>query len=227
MSIFAIIPAGGKGVRSGFALPKQYLKVHGKELIAYTLEIFQKNRSVDDITVSADPYYFDLLKNIKRKYFLTKLNRIVEGGKEIQDSVYNALNSLPASSGDIVLVHDAARPLLPDIVLSHAISGAQEKENAVVCIKAKDTLIRGNAIVEKYLDREHVFYVQTPQAFSYSILVKAFSKAYQDKFYGTDESILVRRLRKKINVVEGSVFNFKVTSQEDFDLFTKLLGHTC
>src|ERR1035437_1621623 len=110
MSIFAIIPAGGKGVRSGFTLPKQYLKVHGKELIAYTLEIFQKNRSVDDITVSADPYYFDLLKNIKRKYSLTKLNRIVEGGKKRQDSVYNALNSLPASSGDIVLVHDAARP---------------------------------------------------------------------------------------------------------------------
>jgi 2-C-methyl-D-erythritol 4-phosphate cytidylyltransferase len=225
MSIFAVIPAGGKGIRSGFTLPKQYLKVNGKELIAYTFEIFQNNRSVDDITVSADPYYFDLLKNIKKKYSLSKLNHFIEGGNERQDSVYNAIKSLSALPNDIVIVHDAARPLLPEKVLARAISTAKEKGNAVVCIKAKDTLIRGNIIVEKYLDREQVFYVQTPQLFTYSVLKKAFAKAYTDKFYGTDESMLVRRLREKINVADGSVFNFKVTSQEDFELLTKLIGH--
>jgi 2-C-methyl-D-erythritol 4-phosphate cytidylyltransferase len=223
MSIFAVIPAGGKGTRSGFSLPKQYLKINGKELIAYTFEVFQNNRSVDDITVSADPFYFDQLKSIKRKYSISKLNRMVEGGKERQDSVYNAVNSLPASPDDIVLVHDAARPLLPERVLSRAIYTAKVKGNALVCIKAKDTLIRGNTIVEKYLDREQVYYVQTPQVFTYSVLKKALDKAYKDKFYGTDESVLVRRIREKINVVEGSVFNFKVTSQEDFELLTKLI----
>ena len=225
MSIFAVIPAGGKGVRSGFTLPKQYLKVNGKELIVYTLEVFQNNRSVDDITVSADPYYFDLLKNIKRKYSLTKLNRFIDGGKERQDSVYNALKSLPASHDDIVLVHDAARPLLPDKILTRALTAAKENGNAVVCIKAKDTLIRGDAVVDKYLDREGVFYVQTPQIFTYSVLRKAFDKAKKDKFFGTDESMLVKRLREKIYIVEGSVFNFKVTSHEDFDLLTKLVNH--
>jgi 2-C-methyl-D-erythritol 4-phosphate cytidylyltransferase len=223
MSIFAVIPAGGKGTRSGFSLPKQYLKINGKELIAYTFEVFQNNRSVDDITVSADPFYFDQLKSIKRKYSISKLNRMVEGGKERQDSVYNAVNSLPASPDDIVLVHDAARPLLPERVLSRAIYTAKVKGNALVCIKAKDTLIRGNTIVEKYLDREQVYYFQTPQVFTYSVLKKALDKAYKDKFYGTDESVLVRRIREKINVVEGSVFNFKVTSQEDFELLTKLI----
>ena len=223
MSIFAVIPAGGKGTRSGFSLPKQYLKVNGKELIAYTLEVFQNNRSVDDITIAADPFYFDLLKKIKEKYSLTKLNRFIEGGKERQDSVYNAVKSLPALPDDIVMVHDAARPLLPEKVLSKGISIAMEKGNAVVCIKAKDTLIKGNEIVQKYLDRDKVFYVQTPQIFTYSLLKKAYSKAYKDNFYATDESMLVRRLRENINVVEGSVFNFKVTSQEDFELFSKLV----
>ncbi len=223
MSIYAIIPAGGKGLRSGFTLPKQYLKINGKELIAYTLEVFQNNRSVDDITVSADPYYFDLLKKIKKKYSLTKFNRIVEGGNKRQDSVNNALNSLNASSNDIVLVHDAARPLLPNKVLLHAIITAKKKGNAIVCIKAKDTLIRGNTIVDKYLDREQVFYVQTPQLFNFTILKKAFVKAYKDKYYGTDESMLVRRLHEKLNIVVGSVFNFKVTSREDFELLTKLI----
>jgi len=224
MSIFAVIPAGGKGIRSGFNLPKQYLKVNGKELIAYTLEVFQNNRSVDDITVSADPYYFDLLMDIKKKYSITKLNRFIEGGLERQDSVYNAVKSLPASPEDLVIVHDAARPLLPEKVLALAIATAKEKENAVVCIKAKDTLIRGDAVVEKYLDRDCVFYVQTPQIFNYSILIKAFAKAYKDNFYGTDESMLVKRLRKKINITEGSVYNFKVTSHEDLDILTKLVN---
>jgi 2-C-methyl-D-erythritol 4-phosphate cytidylyltransferase len=67
MRIFAVIPAGGKGTRSGFNLPKQYLKIHGKELIAYTLEVFQKNRSVDEIIISADPFYFKLLEKIKKR----------------------------------------------------------------------------------------------------------------------------------------------------------------
>ena len=124
--------------------------------------------------------------------------------------------SLPASSGDIVLVHDAARPLLPQEVLTRAIKTAKEKGNALVCIRAKDTLIRGNKLVEKYIDREEVYYVQTPQVFTYSVLLRAMEKAAADKFCGTDESMLVRRLKEKINIVEGSVFNFKVTSKEDF-----------
>ena len=223
MRIVAVIPAGGKGTRSGFNIPKQYLKIKGKELITYTLEVLQKNRSVDEIIISADPFYFKLLNKIKKKYSFSKLSGIVKAGKERQDSVYNGLNSLSASSGDLILVHDAVRPLLPAKILSDAIKTAIEKGNTVVCLKTKDTLIRGSDLVEKYLDRDEVCYVQTPQIFEYSLLKKAMDKAFKDKFRGTDESMLVRRLNEKINIVEGSVFNFKVTSQEDIKLLSKLI----
>jgi 2-C-methyl-D-erythritol 4-phosphate cytidylyltransferase len=223
MRIYAVIPAGGKGTRSGFNIPKQYLKINGKELIAYTLEVFQKNRSVDEITISADPFYFKLLQKIKKKYSISKLVRLIEAGKERQESVYNGLNSLFASAGDIIIVHDAVRPLLPAKILFDAIRTAKEKGNALVCLKAKDTLIRGNNLVEKYIDRDGVCYAQTPQIFEYSLLKKAMDKALKDKFNGTDESILVRRLNEKINIVEGSVFNFKVTSKEDVKLISKLI----
>ena len=223
MRIFAVIPAGGKGTRSGFNLPKQYLQIHGKALIAYTLEVFQKNRSVDEIIISADPFYFSLLEKIKKKYSFSKLTGLVKAGKERQDSVYNGLLSLSASARDIILVHDAVRPLLPAKVLSDAIKTAKEKGNALVCIKAKDTLIHGKDFVEKYIEREEVCYVQTPQIFEYSVLKKAMDKAFKDGFRGTDESMLVQRLNKKINIVEGSVINFKVTSKEDIKLLSKLI----
>ena len=223
MRIYAVIPAGGIGTRSGFNLPKQYLKINGKELITYTLEVFQKNRSVDEIVISADPFYFKLLEKIKKKYSFSKLSGLVKAGKERQDSVYNGLTSLSASAGDIVLVHDAVRPLLPAKVLSDAIKTAKEKGNAIVCIKAKDTLIRGKDLVEKYIEREEVCYVQTPQIFEYSVLKKAMDKAFKDEFRGTDESMLVQRLNEKINIVEGSIFNFKVTSKDDIMLLSKLI----
>jgi 2-C-methyl-D-erythritol 4-phosphate cytidylyltransferase len=227
MRVFAVIPAGGKGTRSGFNLPKQYLKINGKELIAYSLEVFQKNRSVDEIIISADPFYFKLLEKIKKKYSFSKLIGLVKAGKERQDSVYNGLISLSASAGDIIIVHDSVRPLLPAKVLSDAIKTAKEKGNALVCIKAKDTLIRGKDLVEKYIKREDVCYVQTPQIFEYSLLKKAMDKAFNDKVTGTDESMLVQRLNKKINIVEGSVFNFKVTSKEDIKLLSKLIFSKC
>lgn len=223
MRIFAIIPAGGKGTRSGYNIPKQFLKINGKEIIAYTLEVFEKNRSVNEIIISADPYYFKLLNKIKKKYSISKLARMVTAGKERQDSVYNGLNSLPASTGDLILVHDAVRPLLPAKVLSNAIKTAKVYGNALVCIKAKDTLIHGKVLVGKYINRESVCYVQTPQIFEYSVLKKAMDKAFKDKFIGTDESMLVQRLNKKINIVEGSAFNFKLTSKEDIQLLSKLI----
>jgi 2-C-methyl-D-erythritol 4-phosphate cytidylyltransferase len=222
MRLFAIIPAGGKGTRSGFNLPKQYLKINGKEIIAYTLEVFQNNRSVDEIIISADPFYFKLLNKIKKKYSISKLTMLIKAGNERQNSVYNGLVSLSALPGDLIIVHDAVRPLLPARVLTNAIKIAKEKGNALVCLKAKDTLIRGKNLVERYINREGVCYVQTPQIFEYSILKKAMDKAVKDKIMGTDESMLVQRLNHEINIVEGSVFNFKITSKEDITFLSKL-----
>ncbi|MHB1685977.1 MAG: 2-C-methyl-D-erythritol 4-phosphate cytidylyltransferase [Ignavibacteriaceae bacterium] len=223
MKTFAIIPAAGKGVRSGFAAPKQYLKIQGKELIVYTLEIFQKNKLVDEIIISADPAYFKLLQKLKEKYRLTKLLTIVEGGKERQDSVYNALKVLKAKANDLIAVHDAARPLLPASILTNSILSAKKNGNALVCVKAKDTLIKGKDKVESYINRNEIYFVQTPQIFRYKDLMSAMKKAYSENFYGTDESMLVNRLGKKIHIAEGSIINFKVTTKTDLELFKNSL----
>jgi 2-C-methyl-D-erythritol 4-phosphate cytidylyltransferase len=223
MKTFAIIPAAGTGKRSGYSIPKQYLKFNNKELIVYTLEVFQKNKLVDQIIVAAHPDYLALLEKIKKKYKLTKISKIVKGGKERQDSVFNALNEIDADKNDLVAVHDAARPLLPQKILTDAVNIAHKKGNALVCIKAKDTLIKGTDIVESYIDREEVFYVQTPQVFRYKDLMRAMEAGYAADFYATDESMLIKNLGLKINIVEGSLSNFKVTTTDDIDFLRKIL----
>ena len=225
MKTFAIIPAGGKGKRGGTETPKQYLRFQGKELMAYTLEVFQKNILINDIIIAAEPEYFSLLEQIKRKFNLTKISKIVEGGKERQDSVYNALKSIKTNDDDLIVVHDAARPLLPDDILTKAINTAKEKGNALVCLKAKDTLLKGDQIVKEYVDRTEIQYVQTPQIFKYGDLVKAMKNAYENDFIGTDESMLIKELGIDINIVEGSMLNFKVTTATDIEMFEKLTTH--
>jgi len=223
MRIFAIIPAGGKGIRSGYSAPKQYLKFNGKELIAYTLEVFQKNILVNEILIAAHPDYFSIIEKLKKKFNLNKISQIVKGGNERQDSVYNALASLEAKENDLIIVHDAARPLLSQKILTNAINLAKRKGNAVVCIKAKDTLIKGKDYVVSYINREDVYYVQTPQIFTYKDLMEAIETAYKKKFRGTDESMLVKRLGKEIFIAEGSPLNFKITTKEDIEMFKKLI----
>ena len=223
MKIIAIIPAGGKGNRSGFSIPKQYLKFNGKELIVYTLQVFQNNDLIDEIIISAEPAYFDLLKKIKKDYELTKLTKVVEGGDERQDSVHNALNEIKADDEDLIVVHDAARALLPPEVLTNAILSAKQKGNAVVCIKAKDTLIKGKNTISEYVNRDDVYYVQTPQIFKAKDLKRAMQNAYKNNFIGTDESMLVKQIAIEVNIVEGSVMNFKVTTNEDVEMFKHLV----
>jgi 2-C-methyl-D-erythritol 4-phosphate cytidylyltransferase len=225
LRVFAVIPAGGKGKRGGTATPKQYIRFHGKELIVYTLEIFQKNNLVDEIIIAAEPPYISLLKKIAKDYNLTKISQLVEGGEERQDSVYNALKAIKADDGDLVAVHDAARPMLSDSILTKVINTAKEKGNALVCLKARDTLLKGNQVVKEYVDRSEIYYVQTPQIFRYKDLKKAMKKAYEKNFIGTDESMLVKELGIDINIVEGSMLNFKVTTMTDIEMFEKLTVH--
>ncbi len=220
MTRFAIIPSGGIGKRINSSLPKQYVKVKGKELIAYTLEIFQECSLINKIIIAAQPEYFSLLEEIKSKYKITKLYKIIEGGNERQDSVFNALQATNAGSDDIIIVHDAARPLLSKNILHKAITEAKKFDNVIVAIKATDTLVSGNEFVQNYLDRNLTYHVQTPQISKYKILLDAMELANLNNFVGTDESVLLHKASNKIKIVEGSSLNFKVTTQSDLDLFT-------
>ncbi len=222
--VYAIIPAGGSGKRIGGGTPKQFMTFNGRELIAYTINIFNKCEKVDEIIVSVQPEYFELIEKIKLKFGFDKLANIVEGGKERQDSVFNALISLKADNEDFVLVHDAARPLLPQSVLDNAINTAIKKGNAVVAIKAKDTLVNGKEIIVNYINRSEISYIQTPQIFKYTTLLKAMQKARDESFLGTDESMLVTRLGETANLVQGSSLNFKITTESDVELFHQIVG---
>lgn len=219
LKVYTIIPSGGKGIRANTAMPKQYLKFHDKELIAYTIEVFQQCSLVNEIIIAAQNEFFELLNSIKINYGFTKLSRIIKGGAERQYSVLNALNSLNCGGEDIIIVHDAVRPLLPQNVLINSIQTAEESGAAVVAIKAKDTLIKGKELVESYINREEIYYAQTPQVFKYKIIVDAFRRAQQENFLGTDESMLVRKAGYEVKIVDGSTLNFKITTDDDIKLF--------
>lgn len=180
---------------------------------------------IEEIVISAQRDFLFLLKEIKEKYSFTKLTKIVEGGEERQHSVFNALQSLNASDEDLVIVHDAVRPLLPQSVLIKAIETARQFGSAVVAIKARDTLVRGNDSIISYLNRSEYYYAQTPQIFKYKILLEAMKKAEQEKFLGTDESMLVHRMGNEIKIVDGSSLNFKITNQDDIKLFHLISEH--
>ena len=219
MSTYVIIPSGGVGKRINSSLPKQYVKIKGKELIAYTLEIFERCKLIDKIIIAAQPEYISLLQEIKIKYKISKLFKVVEGGKERQDSVFNALQKIGANSDDIIAVHDAARPLLPNVILEKALLEAKTFDNIIVATKATDTLVSGGEFVNNYLDRNSTYHVQTPQIFKFDKLMNAMKLAIKNNFSGTDESMLLHRASNKIKIVEGSPLNFKITTDADLDLF--------
>jgi 2-C-methyl-D-erythritol 4-phosphate cytidylyltransferase len=227
MKTFAIIPSGGSGKRFGSSMPKQYLKVNGKEILAYTIEVFNSSPLVDEIIIPADENYFSLIESLIDKYKFVKPVKIIRGGKERQDSVFNALSSLSCSTDDLIAVHDAVRPLLPLSVLESAIISAKTFDNVVTGIKARDTLIEfdnvENLSVQKYVERSKVFYAQTPQIFPFRVLFESMKKAQIEGFLGTDESMLVKRAGFSVKIVEGSPLNFKITTEEDFLILDTLI----
>lgn len=224
MKVYALIPSGGSGTRTKLSMPKQYVKFDKKELIAYTLEVFQNSELVDEIIIAAQPDYFALVNDIKEKYNFNKISSIVSGGLHRQDSVYNALNSLNCNDDDLIVIHDAARPLLPPDILEKSIKTAFEFDSVVVAIEAKDTLMKGEVFVVNYLDRKNIYYVQTPQIFKYRLLYDSMISAMKENIIGTDESMLVNRSSNKVKIVEGSSLNFKVTTESDLELFKKIIA---
>lgn len=224
MKKIAIIPAGGKGLRISSNLPKQFIKVDGKEIIAYTLDVFQSCEMIDEIIVPVSTDFIELMNSLKAKFGFTKITNIVEGGKERQDSVYNGLKNSGGKQGDLIIVHDAARPLLSKEILNRAIQSADEYDSVVVAIKAKDSLLVGkNDKVDHYIDRNETYYVQTPQIFRYEILLSAMESAYEQNYIGTDESMLVLNSSNSVKIVEGSIKNFKITTDSDLEMFADIV----
>jgi 2-C-methyl-D-erythritol 4-phosphate cytidylyltransferase/2-C-methyl-D-erythritol 2,4-cyclodiphosphate synthase len=217
MRTVAIISAGGAGKRLKAYVAKQYLLLNRVPILVHTLKIFQKLKAIDDIILVLPP---DDLVSVRQelidKYELTKVTSIVAGGKERQDSVRNGLAAIDGKC-ELILVHDAVRPFVTEKVIRRVAAAAKATGAASLGVKAKDTIKETgkNDIVTVTIPRHNLWLTQTPQAFKLDILKKAYKKAYDEKFYGTDDASLVERMGIKVKMIAGSYDNIKITTPED------------
>ncbi len=225
MKATAIIPAGGYGKRINAGIHKQLIEIAGKPILIHTLEKFQNCDCIDAIIIATAPEIMLEVENLVKKFNITKVVEITIGGNERQDSVYNALQMMVYHHTEIVVVHDAVRPFISCEKICDVVSACKETGAAILAVKPKETVKLGNkdSFVEKTLDRDSLWIVQTPQAFYYSILQQAYKKAYTDSFYGTDDASLVERLGIKVKIVEGLYENIKITTPEDVEFARMIL----
>ena len=220
-----IIAASGTGKRMKSAVAKQYLELKGRTVLSYTVEVFEKSESINEIVIVCGENDIAFVKKeIVEKYDLGKVKAVVAGGKERQDSVYNGLKAVSPDC-DIVLIHDGVRPFVENKHIKPLINAAYEYGGCVLGVRVKDTVkvCDENGIVTDTPSRDALWAAQTPQCFKYDVIMKAYEKAFEDNYYGTDDSMLAERTGVKIKMVEGSYNNIKLTTPEDIDLGEKIL----
>jgi 2-C-methyl-D-erythritol 4-phosphate cytidylyltransferase len=228
MRVFVILPAAGLGTRmaaghSTSAAPKQFLELAGTPVLIHTLRAFAAVPSVDAMYVAVRPTEIDRLIEQVREFGFADRVRVVEGGENRQESVSNALHAIDAAPEDIVLVHDAVRPLIDAATIRRTIQAVEKHNAAIVGLPAVDTIKQvertaDGAIITSTIPREYIVQAQTPQGFRYHLLKRAFAEAAADGFIGTDEASLVERAGAQVAVVQGSPANFKITQPGDLEL---------
>ena len=219
-----VIVAAGTGSRMNMGINKQFIKLEGKEIIAYTIEKFYNNSNIEDIVVVVKEDESEFFKKeILDKYNFKNI-KIAYGGKERQDSVYNGLKLLDEKC-DVVLIHDGARPFVSDKIIDKSIEEAKEHKAIVVGVPVKDTIkvIDNDKNIVDTPNRSVLWAVQTPQTFDYNILIDAYKDAFKNGFYGTDDAMLVERIGYKVKMLEGSYNNIKITTQEDLNVGSQIL----
>lgn len=219
-----VIVAAGKGSRMKMDINKQFIKLNGKEIVAYTIEKFYNHSNIQDIVVVVREEEANILKKeILEKYNFKNI-KIAFGGKERQDSVYNGLKMLDKDCKN-VLIHDGARPFVSKEIIDNSIDAAKNYNAVVVGVPMKDTIKivnEDNDIVDTP-NRSMLWAVQTPQTFNYGILMKAYESAFEGEFYGTDDAMLVEHIGCKVKMIEGSYNNIKVTTPEDINMGIQIL----
>ncbi len=212
MHVTAIIAAGGRGRRLGAAMPKQLLALGGRPMLQWSVDAFLRCPRVDEVIVAVPPEWIEAPPECLRRERV----RLVAGGGRRQDSVANGF-AVVAPDADVVLIHDAARPLVDAAAIEGAIDAAAESGAAIVALPARDTIkwsADGAPVVDRTLARERVFLAQTPQAFRRDVLAAAVALG-AGGVEATDEAALAERAGHRVRLVEGSARNIKVTTAED------------
>lgn len=223
MQVFVILPAAGLGTRMAGREPKQFLALAGVPILVHSLRAFAAAPRVTSIHVAVRRAEMERAAAQIVEYGFSDRVQVVEGGENRQESVAHALRSLPAQPDDIVLVHDAVRPLIDAATIERTIEAVAEHGAAIVGLPAVDTIKQvertaHGAIVTATIPREFVVLAQTPQGVRYSLFARALAEATADGFVGTDEASLLERAGVPVAVVHGSPANLKITQPGDLKL---------
>jgi len=223
MQVFVILPAAGLGTRMAGPQPKQFLSLDGLPILIHSLRAFAAVQRITAVYVAVRQPEIERVQAQIAEYGFADRVKVVEGGDNRQESVANALAALPAQPDDIVLVHDAVRPLIDAATIDRTIDAVLQHGAAIVGMPAVDTIKQvertaHGALITSTIPREFVVLAQTPQGFRYGLLQKAFAEATADGFVGTDEASLIERAGLPVAVVPGSQVNLKITQPGDLEL---------
>jgi 2-C-methyl-D-erythritol 4-phosphate cytidylyltransferase len=223
MQVFAIFPAAGLGTRMAGPQPKQFLALRGIPILMHSLRAFAQVERVTSIYIAVRKPEMERTLAQVAEYGFDERVQVVEGGDNRQESVAHALAALPAADDDIVLVHDAVRPLIDAATIERTIDAVIEHGAAIVGLPAVDTIKQvertaHGALVTSTIPREFIVLAQTPQGFRFGLLKRAFAEATADGFVGTDEASVVERAGMPVAVVHGSQVNLKITQPGDLEL---------
>ncbi|WP_057915194.1 2-C-methyl-D-erythritol 4-phosphate cytidylyltransferase [Peribacillus muralis] len=208
-----VIPAAGQGKRMKAGKNKLFIELSGIPIIVYTLRVFEEDPDCRQIILSINPAEKDYFNQMIAMYEFKKVKKLVIGGKERQQSVYNGLQH---AGEEIVLVHDGARPFIDQKQIGELTLAASLHGGSVIAVPVKDTIKKAtdNKILET-VERSSLWAVQTPQAFRLSILKRAHEQADAEAFLGTDDASLLERINEQVVIIEGNYDNIKITTQED------------
>lgn len=224
----AVILAGGTGSRLGDSTPKQFFKVAGKTIIEHTVDVFEKNNNIDEISIVIHESFVSTIEEMILTNSWTKVRKVLKGGKERYESSLAAINAYSDFPNYNLIFHDAVRPLINDRIINDVINALQKYNAVDVAVAATDTIIQvddSGEIIENIPNRKYLRRGQTPQAFKLDTIRKAYEIGLSDpNFVSSDDcGTIVRYLpSEKIFVVQGEESNMKLTYKEDTYLLDKL-----
>ena len=230
MANIALVIAGGVGARMGQDIPKQFINVYDKPVIIYTLEAFQKHKDIDAIEVVCLDGWHEVLRAYAKQFGIAKLENIVSGGKNGQDSIRNGLYDIYKrynDKDDIVLIHDAIRPMLDQEVISDNIKVCRQYGNAITVVPCTAAMLKtfDSLSTTEQVARDNLKITQTPQAFFVEDIVDAHQEALSKGITNSVASCTMYiELGRKLYMSKGSEKNLKLTTTEDIEIFKALLN---
>ncbi len=223
----AVVLAGGSGRRAGGEVPKQFVVVGSRPVIAHSIDAFQQNAGIDEIAVVVHPDHVERIEQMQREYGWSKLRHVLTGGAERYHSSMAAIKAYAGREVNLLL-HDAARPLVSQEIISSVCSALTEAEAVGVAVDAIDTMVQADThVLTRQLDRASLRRMQTPQAFRLSLIEKAYARALDDpEFQATDDCGVVKRYipEAEITLVKGDEENMKLTYAGDIPLLENILA---